>query len=51
MQFLCLEGPVAENYKNELKTVGNPRYPIKATIQAVVDDYLHAIVMTASAGE
>ena len=49
-QFACLEGPVAENHQNELVTIGDPAYPIKSTIQHLVDDHLHAISITASAG-
>ena len=26
----CLEGPVAENYENKIKTVGNMDFPVKA---------------------
>jgi hypothetical protein len=51
MQFLCLEGPVVENYKNKLKTVENSKYTIQAMMQVVVDDYLPPIVIKASAGK
>ena len=30
--FACLEGPVAENYENEVKTIGNSNFPVKDTI-------------------
>ena len=49
-QFACLEGPVAENYKNEVKTIGNPEYPIQSMIQSLTDDRLHTIVITVSSG-
>ena len=49
-QFACLEGPVAENYENEVKTIGNPEYPIQSMIQSLADDRLHTIVITASSG-
>ena len=45
--FVCLEGPVSENYENELKTIGNPEFPIQETIQSLVDDLLYTLVLTA----
>ena len=30
--FACLEGPVSEDYANEVQTIGKPNYPIKDTI-------------------
>ena len=44
MQLLCLE-----NCEIKLKTFGNHEYPTQVAIQAIVDNYLHMIVMTASA--
>ena len=42
--FACLEGPVTEDYANELVTIGNPEFPIKATVQELVDDSLYTLV-------
>ena len=44
--FACLEGPVSEDYANEMLTIGKPEYPIKYTIQSLVDDSLQALVLT-----
>ena len=46
--FACLEGPVAENYGNEWITIGNPTYPVKDTVQSLVDDSLYSLVLSAS---
>ena len=43
--FACIEDPVAENYKNEIRTIGNPRYPIRDTVQDVFDDRLYCIAL------
>ena len=42
----CLEGPVVENYKNEVKTARNKDFPVKSTIQSMVDDTLFALVLS-----
>jgi len=44
--FACLEGPVLEDYANELVTIGSPQYPIKYTIQQLVDDSMHTLVLS-----
>jgi hypothetical protein len=44
--FACLEGPVSEDYANEVATIGKPNYPIKDTIQRLVDDSLYTLVAT-----
>ena len=38
--FACLEGPVSEDYANEMITIGRPEFPIRYTIQSLVDDSL-----------
>jgi len=43
--FACLEGPVAENYENEVKTIGNSNFPVKDAIQALVDDHLFGLTL------
>ena len=40
-----MEGPVAENYKNKSKTVGSDSYPVRATVQSLVYDYLYGLSM------
>ncbi len=32
-----------ENYENELKTIGSQKYPVQATVQALVDDHLYGL--------
>ena len=49
--FACLEGPVAENYKNEIKTIGNPEFPVKKMMQHLADDSLYTLVLSASSSE
>ena len=46
--FLCLEGPVAECYENEIITLGNPAYPTRETIQHLVNNFYFALVFTAN---
>ena len=46
--FACLEGPVSEDYANEIVTIGKPEYPIRDTVQRLVDDSLYALVATAT---
>jgi len=43
--FACLEVPVCENCENEKITIANKEYPVQQTIQALVDDHLHALVV------
>ena len=48
--FACLEGPVAENYENEVKTIRSPKFPVKEAMQALVDDHLFGLtIMTQTA--
>ena len=49
--FAVLEGPVAENYENEVLTIGNDIYPIKKTIQSLVDDNLYALSLLTCDGQ
>ena len=42
----CLEGPVCENYENEIKTIGNDKFPIQQTIQSLCDDTLYTFVLS-----
>ena len=44
--FACLEGPVAENYENEKRTIGNDKFPIRKTVQDLVDDRLYCLSVT-----
>jgi len=44
--FACLAGPVSEDYDNEVATLEKSDYPIKDTIQRLVDDSLYALVVT-----
>jgi hypothetical protein len=44
--FACLEGPVSKDYANEMLTIGKPEYPIRYTIQSLIDDSLQALVFT-----
>ena len=44
--FACLEGPVAENYENKKRTIGNPNYPIRQTVQDLYDDRLYCLSLT-----
>ena len=44
--FVCLEGPVPENYKNKIKTIGNTKFPVKHTVQGLVNDHLYALTLT-----
>ena len=47
---LCLEGPVAETYKNEIITIDNPAYPTRETVQHLVNDFLFALIFTTNKG-
>ena len=49
--FTCLEGPVSEDYTNEMVTIGKPQYPIRYTMQSLVDDSLHVLVLSEMVGE
>ena len=49
--FACLEGPVAENYENEIKTIGNPEFPVKKMMQHLADDSLYTLVLSTSSSE
>ena len=49
--FACLEGPVSEDYANEMVTTGKPEYPIRYTIQQLVDDSLHVLMLSKRVGE
>ena len=48
--FACLEGPVAETYDNELKTVFNPTLPTRAFVRDLADDFLQCLIFTIGAG-
>jgi len=39
--FACLESPLSEDYANGMVTIGKPDYPIRYTLQSLVDDSLH----------
>ena len=41
--FASLEGPVAENYQNEMKTIGNDSFPMRATVQVLFNDHLQSM--------
>ncbi len=41
--FACLEGPVAENHKNESKTIGNSKFPVKEVVQSLFYDQLYCL--------
>ncbi len=43
--FACMEGPIAECYENEAKTIGNDIYPIRDTVQSALRDELFAITL------
>ena len=49
--FACLEGPVSEDYANEMVTIGKPEYPIRYTIQSLVDDSMQALILSEMVGE
>ena len=49
--FVCLESPLSEDYANGMVTIGKPEYPIRYTIQSLVDDSLHALVFGEMVGE
>ena len=42
----CLEGPVSEDYANELITINKREYPIQPTIQSLVDNSLYTFVIS-----
>jgi len=44
----CLEGPISENYENEIKTVGNNDFPVRSTVQSMVDETLFALVLSSN---
>jgi len=44
--FACFEGPDSESYENEVKTIGNLKFPVKDVIQALVDDHLYGLTLT-----
>ena len=44
--FACLEGAVSEDYANEMVTIGKPEYPVRYTIQSLVDDSMQALVLS-----
>jgi len=46
--FVCLEGNVSEDCANEVQTIGKPNYPIKDTMQWLVDDVMYVLVATES---
>jgi hypothetical protein len=43
--FACLEGPVAENYENEKKTIGNDKFPVKAIVSSLVNDEMYSLTL------
>jgi len=49
--FACLEGPVSRDYDNKMVTIGKPEYPIRYTIQQLVDDSMHALMLSERVGE
>jgi len=44
--FACLEGPVSEDYANDLIIIGRKEYPVQPTIQSFVGDSLYALVIS-----
>ena len=44
--FACLEGQVAENYENKIKTIGSNQFPVRMTVQSLVDDSLYCLALT-----
>ena len=45
---MCLEGPVADNYKDEIKIIRNPEFPVKRKMQYLADNSLYTLVLTMS---
>ena len=41
-----MEGPVSEDYENEIITIRKPEYPIRPTIQNLVGTSLQCVVFT-----
>ena len=37
---------MAENYENEIKTIGDAKFPVKHTVQSLVNDHLYALTLT-----
>ena len=46
--FVCLEGPVAECYENEIITLGNHAYSTRGETQHLVGDLYFSLVFTAN---
>ena len=43
--FACLEGPVAKNYENESRKIGNNDFLIKEMVSSIRNDYLYALTL------
>ena len=39
------------DYANEMVTIGKPKYPIRYTVQSLVDDFLRALILSEIVGE
>ena len=44
--FACLEGPVAEHYENEVRTIGNPEFPIEKVVRSLINDQLYCVAIS-----
>ena len=43
--FACLEIPVAKNYQNKKKTIGNPDFPLWYMMESFCDDSLCGLAL------